>query len=41
MKAALTVQNDTRMESINSRETYAYGTSKEIIHKIEEINVKI
>ena len=34
---ALSVKNDKRVQSIDSIETYAYGTNEEIIQKKEEI----
>ena len=36
----LTANDDKRMQSIDSIETYAYGTSKNILRKIEEIKGK-
>ena len=36
-KIALSSNNDKRMESIFSTETYAYGTSKDLLSKKQEI----
>ena len=36
-KIALSSNNDKRMQSIDSIETYAYGTSKDLVSKKEEI----
>ena len=39
-KIALSSNDDKRMQSINSLETYAYGTSKDLIRKEEKIKRK-
>ena len=39
-KIALSSNDDKRMQSINSLETYAYGTSKDLIRKEEKIKCK-
>ena len=36
-KIALSSNDDKRMESIDSIETYAYGTSKDLVKEKEEI----
>ena len=36
-KIALSSNDDKRMQSIDSIETYAYGTSKDLVSEIEEI----
>ena len=36
-KIALSAKDDKRIESINSIETYAYGTSKDLVCKKEEM----
>ena len=38
-KIALSANDDKRIQSIDSIETYAYGTSKELIYKNEEIKL--
>ena len=35
VKILHSADNDKRMQSIDSTETYAYGTNEEIIHKRE------
>ena len=40
-KIALSLNNDKRMQSIDSIETYAYGTSKVLVSKKEEIKCSI
>ena len=37
MKIALSSNDDKRMQSIDSIETYAYGTSKDLVTQKEEI----
>ena len=36
-KIALTANDDKRMQSTDSIETYAYGTSKDLVRKKEKI----
>ena len=36
-KIALSSNDDKRMQSIDSTETYAHGTSKDLVHKKQEI----
>ena len=36
-KIALSANDDKKMQTIDSIETYAYGTNEEIVHKKEEI----
>ena len=36
-KIGLSSKDDKRMQSIDSRETYAYGTSKDLVSDKEEI----
>ena len=36
-KIVLSANDDKRIQSINSIETYAYGTNEELIHQKEEI----
>ena len=36
-KIVLSTDNDKRIQSIDSTETYVYGTNEEIIHEKEEI----
>ena len=40
-KNALSANHDKRTQSSDSIETYAYGTSKEIMHKKEKMKCKI
>ena len=40
-KIALSPNDDKRIQSINSRETYAYGTSKDIYVKKKKLNITI
>ena len=40
-KIALSSNDDKRMQSINSMETYAYGMSKYLVSEKEGINVTI
>ena len=40
-KIALSWNDDKRIQSIHSIETYAYGTSKNLVSKKEEINIAI
>ena len=39
-KIALSSNDDKRMQSIDSVETYAYGTSKDLVSEKEEIKCK-
>ena len=40
-KIALSLNDDKRMESIDSIETYAYGTSKYLVSEKRRLNVTI
>ena len=40
-KIALSTHDDKRIQLIDSTETYAYGTSENIIHAKEKLNVII
>ena len=40
-KIALSSNDDKRMQSIDSIETYAHGTSKDLVSEKEKINVTI
>ena len=40
-KIALSSNDDKRMQSIDSIETYAYGTSKDLVSEKKRLNVTI